>query len=107
MPSVAATAERIWSAAAALPITITGEPSPAGKCAARTAAPTTESGVLTNDCAEVNPLAFIPVTPNAMVPRIRAVTIHTGRGRLATALPTRDQIPRLLGSQEPTAGRAG
>src|SRR3954463_14337319 len=104
MPSGPATAERVWPGAAALPMIITGEPSPAGKWAARSASPATESGLLTNDSAEVSPSAFIPATAKARAPRTRAVTIHTGRGRRATALPTRDQMPRLVGSVVPYAG---
>ena len=107
MPSVPATAERMSSAAAALPMTTTGEPPPAGKCAASTSAPTTESGLLTNACAAVSPLAFMPVAVNATAPRITAVTIHTSLARLATALPTRAHSPPLVGSALPNAGRAG
>ena len=40
-------------------------------------------------------------------PRIRAVPIHTGRARLATALPTRAQNPRRVGLVVPNAGRTG
>ena len=44
IPGVAAKADRSWAAALALPITMTGSPAPAGKWAASTLAPVTESG---------------------------------------------------------------
>jgi hypothetical protein len=101
MPGVAAKAARNGTAASGLPMTTTGSPAPAGKWAASTASPVTESGWPRKLWALVRPLAFRPVSPSARMPKITAVVIQTSRGRGAIAQPTRAHRPRVVGSAEP------
>ena len=53
------------------------------------------------------PLAFRPVRPSAITPSTSAVVTQVTLGRTAIAWPIRAQPPRLAGSAEPNAGRAG
>src|SRR5215472_3472483 len=101
IPGVAAKADRREPTALGAPMTTTGVPAPAGKCWARTLAPTTESGRPRKDCALVRPLAFRPVSPSARTPRITAVVIQVRRGRAALLQPTRAPTPRVLSSDDP------
>jgi hypothetical protein len=101
MPGVLAKADRREAAAFWLPMTTTGWPAPAGKWAASTVSPMTESGCPRKDCALVRPLAFRPVSPSASTPRTTAVVTQTSRGRGAMAQPTRAHSPRSVGSGEP------
>ena len=60
IPGVALSAAWTWPVSAALAITTTGLPRPAGKWRARTSWPTIELGVPRNDCFSVRPSACRP-----------------------------------------------
>src|SRR6516165_12693261 len=94
-------------AAAALPITSTGSPAPAGKCWARTASAVIDCGCPRNDCAVVSVPTLNPIRPSDAQASRTAVTDQTVRGRRAIMRPTRAQVPRLVGSSEPYFGRTG
>jgi len=104
MPGVAAKAARSGPAAARLPMTMTGWPAPAGKCAASTVSPVTESGWPRKDWALVTPPAFSPVSPRASTPSSTAVLTQTSRALGAMAQPTRAHSPRAVGSADPYRG---
>ena len=95
------------AAALGLLITMTGSPAPAGKCAASTLSPVTESGCPRKLCALVKPLAFRPVRPRTRTPKSTAVVIHVIRGRGTMLQPTLAQSPRCVGSGEPWVGLYG
>src|SRR6516165_9245700 len=94
-------------AAAALPITATGSPAPAGKCWASTASAVTDCGCPRNDCAVVSVPTRKPIRPSDAMASRTAVTDQTARGRCEMRRPTRAQKPRVVGSSEPYFGRTG
>src|SRR6202167_3623306 len=101
MPGAAASASLTDPALAAVEITSTGSPEPAGKYLASSCWAVTEGGVPRNDSAVVSVPNLNPASPAAPAPSRITVTIHTARGRWLMACPTRDHSPRLVGSAEP------
>ena len=94
-------------AAAALPITATGSPAPAGKCWASAASAVTDCGCPRNDCAVVSVPTLKPIRPSDATASRTAVTDQTARGRCEMSRPTRAQKPRRVGSSLPNLGRTG
>src|SRR5947207_3091352 len=107
MPGVPASADLTSLAVGAVVTTCTGSPSPAGKYLAITFCAAMDGGVPRNAWAVVSVPNLNPIIPAAPAPSRMAVTTHTIRGRRLMPRPTRDQIPRLVGSGVPNPGLAG
>src|SRR5690349_24316454 len=107
MPCVPASAVLTWPAPDAVEITSMGSPEPAGKYLASTVCAAMDGGVPRNDWAVVSVPNLNPTIPAVRAASRIAATIHTVRGRRPMAWPTRDQNPRLVGSDEPKPGLTG
>ncbi len=107
IPGVAARACSSAVTLAALPITSTGSPAPAGKCCASTASALIDCGVPRNDWAVVSVPTLKPMRPRDAQARSSAVTTQTRRGCRAIIRPTRAQKPCVVGSSVPNLGRTG
>jgi hypothetical protein len=107
IPAVPVSAARSCCAASALPTTWTGSPAPAAKWRASTCSPVTASGLLRKASLFCRPLAFSPVSPNAIAASTTAVTTQVSRGRRAMRAPIRAHSPRSVGSADPSVGRTG
>jgi hypothetical protein len=107
MPGVAARVCSSAVALAALPITSTGSPAPAGKCCASTVSAVIDWGCPRNDWAVVSVPTLKPMRPREARARSSAVTTHTRRGCRAIIRPTRAQTPCAVGSSVPNRGRTG
>src|SRR6202044_573746 len=101
MPGVPARAASTASALAAVEMTWTGSPEPAGKYLASTFWAVTEGWVPRKDWAVVSVPNLKPIRPREHAASKRAVTPHPGRGRCLWALPPRPEMPRLVGGGEP------
>src|SRR5260370_5835397 len=107
MRGVSASAVLTVPALAAVEIPWTGSPEPAGKYLASTFWAVTEAGVPRNDWAVVSVPILKPIRPAEPAASRMAVTTHTPRGLRLMAWPTRDHIPRLVGSGVPYLGLTG
>src|SRR5260370_19392592 len=84
MPGVAASAFLTCPALAAVEITFTGSPEPAGKCAARTCLAVVDDGGPRDDWAVVRGANLYPPTPHTAAPsRVPGTSPHPARAPLA------------------------
>src|SRR6516165_5127091 len=104
MPGVAASALLTCPALAALAMTSTGSPVPAGKYLSSAFWAVIDDGVPRNACAVVSVPILKPIRPAQKAASRSAATTHTPRGWRLMALPTLAHTPRLVGSGEPNLG---
>src|ERR1700721_1055047 len=107
MPGVSASAVLTVPALAAVEITWTGSPEPAGKYLACTFWEVTEAGVARDHWAVVSVPILKPIRPAEPAASRMAVTTHTPRGLRLMSWPTRDHSPRLVGSGGPYLALTG
>src|ERR1700722_15772486 len=107
MPGVLASAASTASALAAVEMTWTGSPEPAGKYLASTFWAVTEGWVPRKDWAVVSVPNLKPIRPREHAASKRAVTTRAGGGGGVVASRPRARRPGLVGGGEPYFGLTG